>query len=141
MIAFLAVSYYIYVGIVLPKMNSKTAVFSDVANNSDKNETVEIMFFHVDWCPHCKNALPDWTAFSNEYGHSSPKVNGYVVKCTDWNCTDESDPKVKQIVAEYNISSYPTVIMLKDDVRYDFDAKLTKNALDQFLQKVTTMSE
>ena len=29
------------------------------------NQTVEILFFYADWCPHCKKAKPHWNNLKN----------------------------------------------------------------------------
>jgi len=95
------------------------------------------MLFHVDWCPHCHKALPEWQSFCDEYNNKN--VNGYLIRCerNGTNCTDENDPKIAAIINENKIESYPTVILLKNDKRYDFDAKITRNSLEQFVQSVT----
>lgn len=111
--------------------------FKDVANQGNRSSEIEVKMFHVDWCPHCKKALPDWQSFCDSYNGQT--VNGYIIRCdrAGTNCTDDADPKINNMIKEYKIDSFPTVILLKDEERYDFDAKITKNALDQFVQSVT----
>jgi thiol-disulfide isomerase/thioredoxin len=137
-IIFILASYYGYKQFILPSLNDKTKVFKDVANNGERRGEIDVLLFHVDWCPHCKKALPDWVAFCSE--NNGKPVNGYTVNCdpAGINCTDDSDPKIAALVSENNINSYPTVILFKDGQRYNFEAKLTKNALDQFVQQVTS---
>ena len=135
-IIFSIASYYSYVSI----MNKKTgpdAKFSDVANNGTNIGDVDIKFFYVDWCPYCKKALPEWQSFCDEYNKKI--VNKYMINCdrNGTNCTDDASSEVKTIMTKYNIQSYPTVILFKDNKQYDFDAKVTKNALEQFINTVS----
>jgi thiol-disulfide isomerase/thioredoxin len=117
--------------------NEKTAdknKFSDVANATTSDNHVTILFFHADWCPHCKSAMPEWIKFKGEY--DGKVVNSYTVKCQAINCTEETSD-VTTAINEYQIDSYPTVKMLKDGQKIEFDSKITQYTLEQF---VTTMT-
>lgn len=135
-IIFIIVSYYAVTSIMKKKIGSE-AEFSDVANNGTNVGETDIKFFYVDWCPYCKKALPDWQSFCDEY--NGKKVNRYIINCdrNGTNCTDENDPEVKANMEKYDIKSFPTVILFKDNKKYEFDAKVTKNALEQFVMTVT----
>jgi thiol-disulfide isomerase/thioredoxin len=114
--------------------SNSTKDFTDVANAEMRESVVAVFFFHVDWCPHCKTALPDWIKFKNQY--EGKDVNGYVVQCIDMNCTDET-PEITEAINEYKIEGYPTVKMLKDKKIIDFDAKISFNSLEKFIQMMT----
>ena len=90
------------------------------------------MFFHADWCPHCKKAQPEWNTFKSQYDGTT--VNGYVIKCVDINCTNEKDSSVTASINEYKIESYPTVKMLKDNQVIEFDSKITNTSLNSFVE-------
>jgi len=108
--------------------------FNDVANAEMREKDANIYFFYADWCPHCKNALPDWIKFKNQYDNKT--VNGYVVKCIDMNCSKET-PEIDEAINEFGISGYPTVKMKKDNKIIEFDAKISYNTLEQFVQMMT----
>jgi thiol-disulfide isomerase/thioredoxin len=133
---FIIISIYVYRQYYNSTKDS-SKLFKDVANNGAVKSQIDIMLFHVDWCPHCHKALPEWQSFCDEYNNKI--VNGYQIQCErdGINCTDETDPKVAAIINENKIESYPTVILFKDNKRYDFDAKITRNSLEQFVQSVT----
>ncbi len=135
-IVFIIVSVYAYKAST-KKINQSGSDFSDVANKNSNNKIVEIKMFHVDWCPHCKKALPEWQAFCREY--NGKEVNGWFVNCTydGTNCTNNEDTQIAAVISEYKIEAYPTVIAFKNKKRYDFDAKITKNSLEQFVQYVS----
>lgn len=107
--------------------------FKDVANANRQNKEVLVYFFHVDWCPHCKTAKPEWNMFSRKL--DGKEVNGYKLKCVDVNCTDETS-EVSHFVEEFNIESYPTIKMVKDNNKIEFDSKVKADLLEQF---ATTM--
>ncbi len=135
-IVFLAVGIY-YGKTLMNENKQKMAKFKDVANNGNRTGVVEVRMFHVDWCPHCKKALPDWQSFCDAY--NGKEVNGYTIKCdrNGDNCTDDSNEAIARKIKDFKIDSFPTIVLMKNDQRYDFDAKITKDSLDQFVHTVT----
>ena len=135
-VLFLLISIYLYNKFIKTN-NTKENKFKDVANTGNNNREINLIMCHVDWCPHCKKALPEWKAFCDQYNNT--EMNGYTITCNSegTNCTDDSDPKIKTIISDFNIVSYPTVILMKDKKRYDFDAKITSQNLAQFIKSVS----
>jgi len=121
---------YGYKAYFIKKQENK---FADVPNSNRRLKEVSVMFFHVDWCPHCKKALPEWNNFKKQF--NDKEVNGYVVKCTDIDCTDETSD-VQNMMNKYNIESYPTVKMIKDNSTIDFDSKISTNTLEHFVNSM-----
>jgi thiol-disulfide isomerase/thioredoxin len=109
------------------KENFKSNNEIDYSNGDTKN--AKVCFFYVDWCPHCKTALPEWNAFKNEMNNTD--INGYKLTCVEYNCTTETS-EVTSLINQYNIEGYPTVKMIKDNEVFDFDAKPTTSYLKQF---------
>ena len=105
--------------------------FQDGAD--DDKHTAELMFFSVDWCPHCKTAKPEWEQLKAEY--KDKKINGYKVIFTDIDCTKET-PQIEKLMNTYKIEGYPTIKLLKDGQVIDYDAKPTKDTLVKFLNTV-----
>ena len=102
-------------------------------NGSDDKRTAELMFFSVDWCPHCKTAKPEWEQLKAEY--KDKKINGYNLIFTDIDCTKET-PQIEKLMNTYKIEGYPTIKLLKDGQVIDYDAKPTKDTLVKFLNTV-----
>jgi thiol-disulfide isomerase/thioredoxin len=124
---FVYVGYYAYnTYYVNPK---KDKVYSDVAN-ANQRKGITILFFHVDWCPHCKKAQPEWNKFVDQY--NDQEMNGYIIHCQDIDCTKETSD-VTRAINEYKIDSYPTIKMIKDEKVIEFDARINQNTLDQFI--------
>jgi thiol-disulfide isomerase/thioredoxin len=108
--------------------------FKDVANANMREKELSVYFFYVDWCPHCKTALPDWIKFKNEY--DGKEINNYKVNCVEMNCTEETQD-IEDAIAKYKIEGYPTIKMSKDNKTIEFDAKITYSALEKFVQMMS----
>ena len=130
---FIALSIFLYRQFTESR---KTKIFNDVANANTREKIIEIFFFHVDWCAHCKTAMPEWSSFSTEY--DGRRLGEYVVKCIPVNCTNDDNPKIARFIQKYKITGYPTVKLMKDDVSVAYDAKINKNSLEQFVKMNTT---
>jgi len=115
-----------------PKSKTK---YSDISNINTRGKPVEILFFFADWCPHCKAAKPIWIQFKEEY--DGKIINGNKIICREIDCTDDkNDPndQISALISQYKVESFPTIIMLVGENRIDFDAKITKSSLDQFVK-------
>ena len=118
--------------------------YNDIANSNPDAGILTIMLFHVDWCPHCKKALPDWNEFKDEY--HSRAVNGYTIACVDVDCTNEENPQTNAKREQYKVESFPTVIATMIDaegktVNVDFDAKVSKKNLAKFVESLSANSK
>jgi len=110
--------------------------YKDVPNNA--TNTVVIKFFHVDWCPHCKRALPEWQSFCSKYDRK--EINGHMVECeggeNGTDCTNTEDPVVNKIIQDNNIEHYPTVKMVKGGDTIEFEGKITNKNLEKFMNAI-----
>lgn len=135
-IIFMIISYFAF-SKFMNKMKSPNTKFSDVANIGRRENEIIVMFFFVDWCPHCKTAKPEWNSFCDEYNEKV--VNDYIINCdrSGTNCTNDDDDEINTMISQYKIESYPTIILIKDGKRYDFDAKVTRSSLEEFIKTVS----
>ena len=133
-ILFSVTGYYGYKYYFKEDIPTRENPTEDVANANNRNsggEVVEVLLFHVDWCPHCKRAMPEWSSFKQQY--DGKKMGGYEVKCVDVDCTDETS-EVTNYINKYDIDSYPTVKMQKGDQKISFDASVTSENLESFVE-------
>lgn len=105
--------------------------FQDVANANTRGEDLPIYMFHVNWCPHCKTALPEWRSFKNTY--HDKQIKGYNIRCIDIDCTDDNDNEVKSMLNQYKIESYPTIKMVKGGEQIEYEARITSDNLEAFV--------
>jgi hypothetical protein len=129
-VVFVIFAYFAHYGYTQFYAKKAANKYANVSNANRRNKEVTILFFHVDWCPHCKKALPAWNTFSQQF--NGKEVNGYVVKCVDMDCTTESSD-IARAINTYKIESYPTIKMLKDQQTIEFDSKITTSSLEQFV--------
>ena len=121
-----ALVYYFY---IMPKSKPN---YSAVEGFS-KDKSAELLFFYADWCPHCKTAKPDWAEIVSKYENTI--INGHKVVFTEINCTTETED-ISQMMNKYKIEGFPTLKLLKDGQVIEYDAKPTKETLDEFLNTV-----
>ena len=136
-IVFALVAYFVYTRYLSSFIKDKK--YSDVANSSQRSEALQVFFFFADWCPHCKNAKPDWNSFRSQV--DGTVVNGYVIQTVEVDCTNlDSDAEAAKLVKQNNVAGFPSVFAMKDNSRIDYDAKVELNSLNQFLDAITTTS-
>ena len=106
--------------------------YSNAPNSGvDDPPVATIKLFKVDWCPHCKKALPQFQAVENEY--DGKVVNGHKLRFV---VVDGEDPANEATVNEHKIQGYPTVVLTKDGKNIEYDAKVDEDTLKKF---ITTM--
>ena len=140
-IIMIGVAIFVIAGLIYLIYNwSKTNVEAFHANRENipiseneqnqPNKTATMMLFSVDWCPHCKQAKPEWDKIKEKY--EGKTINGYKMSFSEHNCTKES-PEVDELLDTYKIEGYPTLKLIKDNQVIDYDAKVTADNLLQFL--------
>ena len=139
-VVFVAVGFYAFKQFYPSVTN--TNKFADVANTVPSGKEITITMYHVDWCPHCKKALPDWKLFVDEY--NGKLVNGSTITCVDLDCTDNKDPKIKNLLDKNPvIDSFPTVrgVMVGSDgkeINIQYKSKITKDNLEKFVLSISS---
>jgi len=135
---FIAAGYYMY--LTNYSSISDKNKFIDVANANPVGKTITITLYHVDWCPHCKTALPEWDQFSQEYNEKT--VNGIRIACVKMDCTNNEKPDVKNILEKDPvIDSFPTVrgVIPSDDgkdITVQFKSRISKDNLEKFVLSI-----
>ncbi len=108
------------------------------ASNMPLGGNLTVYLFHVEWCPHCIKALPEWNEFKAEYNGKT--VQGFKISCVDVDCTEDSSPDIKALMDTYEISSFPTVkgVMENGGKKkvLSFEAKVNKKNLEKFVNTV-----
>ena len=133
-ILFLALSYFAYIRYLNPLMGTNKA-FKDVANNNATE--IEVYFVYANWCPYCNKSKPEWKTFKSQ--NDNKIVNNYLVVCNEIDCTNQKDEAVNLFIENNKITSYPTVYIIKENTRYDFDAEVSNKNLSNFLSKVSLL--
>ena len=111
--------------------NDKKEIKEGNEDGDERPKTSELIFFTVDWCPHCKKAKPEWEQLVAQF--EGRKIHGYSMVFTLVDCTTET-PDIDAYIKKYKIEGYPTVKLLKNDQVIDYDAKPTKKIMGEFLR-------
>lgn len=97
--------------------------------SSTQKKAIDVYYFYVDWCPHCKKARPIWDQLKNDM----PTVHGRPVKYHEVNCED-TDNGGKQTADKFEVSGYPTIKMVNNKQVVEYDAKPELATLKQFIR-------
>ena len=79
----------------------------------------QFIMFYVDWCPHCKQAKPEFENCKNQS-----------VTFKTVNCEKEEN---KEFIQGFDIEGYPTFVLLKDGKKTYYDGERTKAGMEEWL--------
>jgi len=128
-IIFISLSYYLFVTFIKPNISFSYVTNKEyVSNTEDNSDDVLIMLFKTEWCPHCKQAMPEWNNFVNYINKLNETID-YKIRTSVIDCDKQED-----IANKYNIEAYPSIILLYKNTTYEYDAKTNKNNLIKFLE-------
>ena len=114
------------------KNNSQFEGYSNASDSGVADPPVAVIrMFKVDWCPHCKKALPEFQAVQDQY--DGKVVNGHKLSLV---VVDGEDPANESMVNDFKIQGYPTVVLTKNGKNIEYDAKVDQPTLQKF---ITTM--
>ena len=123
---------YVYKTQVAPKLDPSYVANKEFTGGAEE-EVAIVNMFSADWCPHCRAAKPVWKEVKDEY--NGKVINGKTVKFVIIDCTKQN-AEVQKLLKENDVKGFPTIKMKSGGKTYDFEAKVTKPALEQFLQSV-----
>ena len=124
---FIGVAIYVYKTYIQPKLNPNYVANKEFVAADDDEKEAEVLFFHTEWCPHCKKARPHWEQFKDKY--EGKIINNHRVICKEYDCD-----KNEKLCDKYKIDGYPTIKMLKDGQIIEYDAKPTIENLTKFVE-------
>lgn len=132
----LALIVFIVVGIwmynTFKPSNDSTTYHANRENMVKEDSKVAVLqLFYTTWCPHCVKSKPEWESLKTEY--EGKVINGYTLRMVEYDC---DLPESETAMNKYNVTGFPTVNLIKDNQVIDYDAKLTKDTLEQFLHTV-----
>ena len=118
------IAYFMYKYIY--KVNySKFLTNNEYGIKSNKKEG-NLILFYTTWCPHCKSTLELWNTIKKNNNY-----NKYSITFTEIDCDKDST-----VANTYNIEEYPTIILIKNDKKYTYEANLSKVTLDLFINTI-----
>jgi hypothetical protein len=122
-IIFGMISYYIYKS---KKLDPNRFIANDEYKPDTGSKEINLMLFSVDWCPHCLDTRKVWDTFKTAF-----KPDGFIIVYTEVDCD-----KYANTADSYNITEYPTIILVRDDIKYIYDAEISSESLELFINTV-----
>jgi thiol-disulfide isomerase/thioredoxin len=96
-------------------------------DGGDSKPDVIIYIFTVTWCPHSKKAIPVWNELKEKYNNK--KINGQQISFIEVDSEENPD-----LADKYKVEGYPTIKLIKGNQIIEYDAKPSKEHLEEFLQ-------
>ena len=128
-------SIYIFRNYAVPLIYKKNQ--PNLEHNTDmgiNKQTVEVLFFYADWCPHCKKAKPHWNNLKNsEKVGEGTRINNYSIVYTEVDCTVDKASGVQEKLSKFKVDGFPTIKMVKGTEVIEFDAKPELEILEGFV--------
>ena len=126
-IIFIIILFFIYNNFIKDFINKNHVLNKEYINNDKNNKDVLIIFFYTEWCPYCKQALPEIDKFE-KYINGLNEENDYVITLSKIDCD-----KNTTMADKYKVEGYPTIKLIYKGNVYNYDAKPNSENLKQFL--------
>lgn len=132
-IFFLFLAGYVYNSYVSPLIKKEFIPNDEFPQKQEDNqdgeggEEVLIYIFTVEWCPHSKKALPVWEELKEKY--NGKKYNNQLLTFINVDGEENSD-----LADKYKVEGFPTIKLVKGNQVIEYDAKPTKEHLEEFLK-------
>ena len=131
-IIFSSVFYFVYTNYIKNNIIKHSLNREFISRDENSSNDVVILFFYTEWCPYCKQALPEIKKFE-EYIASQNAKNDYKIMVTKIDCDKNST-----LADKYKVEGYPTIKLIYKKEVYNYDAKPSKEHLIQFLETSIT---
>ena len=102
-----------------------------IENNEFKSNTtteVVVILFYVKWCKYSESTKKLWDVIKvgDKYSNNKFNITFIEVDCDTTN----------SLIDEYKIKEYPTIILVKNDKKYIYDANLREDTFDLFVNTI-----
>jgi thioredoxin-like negative regulator of GroEL len=128
---FITLLLVIYSNSIKDIISKKHVLNSEYINNVSKQEEILVLYFYTEWCPYCKQSMPELNKFE-EYIKGETGSANYNITLTKIDCDKQTT-----IADKYKIEAYPSIKLIYKNKVYDYDAKPNKANLIQFLETFT----
>ena len=129
-IIFVIIAYFIYNTFIKSIISTNHQVNKEFIDKTSSDDVL-IIYFYTQWCPYCKQSLPEITKFE-EYVNGLNAENSYKITVTKIDCDENTT-----MANKYKIQGYPTIKLIYKGKVYDYDAKPNKQNLILFLETST----
>jgi protein disulfide-isomerase A4 len=97
---------------------AKYLALKNQQNRGNENiKNIDIMLFKAEWCGHCKTFLPVWNKVKKQYKNK-------------FNFIMYDSEKNKDIMKQWDIKGFPTIMVKKDDIVIDYEGDRSYESFD-----------
>jgi thiol-disulfide isomerase/thioredoxin len=130
-ILFITILFIVYNNYIKDVISKKHVLNNEFINTNNTNNEILILYFYTEWCPYCKQSMPEINKFE-EYIKGKNASANYIITLTKIDCDKQST-----IADKYKIDAYPSIKLIYQNKVYDYDAKPNKANLIQFMETFT----
>ena len=130
-IFFITLLLLLYNSYIKDIISKKHVLNSEYVNNVNKQDEILILYFYTEWCPYCKQSMPEINRFEEHIRGENDSAN-YNITLTKIDCEKQST-----IADKYKIQAYPSIKLIYKNKVYDYDARTNKANLIQFMETFT----
>ena len=130
-IFFITLLLLLYNSYIKDIISKKHVLNSEYVNNVNKQDEILILYFYTEWCPYCKQSMPEINRFEEHIRGENDSAN-YNITLTKIDCEKQST-----IADKYKIQAYPSIKLIYKNKVYDYDARPNKANLIQFMETFT----
>ncbi len=130
-IFFITLLLLLYNSYIKDIISKKHVLNSEYVNNVNKQDEILILYFYTEWCPYCKQSMPEINRFEEHIKGENDSAN-YNITLTKIDCEKQST-----IADKYKIQAYPSIKLIYKNKVYDYDARPNKANLIQFMETFT----
>jgi len=128
---FITLMLLLYNNYIKDIISKKHVLNSEYVNNVTKQDEILLLYFYTEWCPYCKQSMPEINRFEEHIRGENDSAN-YNITLTKIDCDKQTT-----IADKYKIEAYPSIKLIYKNKVYDYDARPNKANLIQFLETFT----
>jgi thiol-disulfide isomerase/thioredoxin len=128
---FITLMLVLYNNYIKDIISKKHVLNSEYVNNVKKQDEILVLYFYTEWCPYCKQSMPEINRFEEHIKGENGSAN-YNITLTKIDCDKQTT-----IADKYKIEAYPSIKLIYKNKVYDYDARPNKANLIQFLETFT----
>ena len=122
----LLASLYVYKKSIYTKIKDTYAPNKEFVSNDGLDQSATLYYFYTTWCPHCKKTMPIWEELF--LALNGTELKGVTLSLIKVDCDKE-----QSLAESFNVQGYPTVKLVYGGKTIEYDAKLDKSTMMEFL--------
>lgn len=116
---FIIIAYFAYTSYM------KKLSYNPNSEYVPNDKSAELMLFYAAWCPHSQTTMKQWYSYKETY------KGPYKISFSEIDCDENPN-----LADNYDIDSYPTIILLLNSKKYIFDAQMSNDTLTEFINTI-----